>query len=251
MFDIVFILKSQGGIVLLQLLARLSSSEPVSITHCRKHCIFSFITFNPNISQTTHWKILLFHLINFSRLTLWQKPVQVPSKTLVRLQYVYNSPARVLVVVLTRLWQHICLSLIQIHWLPVKFCIHFENTTLPPLLLCSSITWVTFTTCPRTLGLLTMTCSLFLTPDFELSVTELSVLQSQTSRMLSWQTFIARHPWMSFKKSTNIIYLLHSTIHHSSASPQDSFQWFVVCFSLVQSSLLNVQGSHDRSFIHY
>ena len=48
----------------------------------------------------------------------------LPSKTLDRLQYVQNSAARVLTGI--KPWQHITPTLMQLHWLPVKFCIQFK-----------------------------------------------------------------------------------------------------------------------------
>ncbi|KAK5851958.1 hypothetical protein PBY51_023469 [Eleginops maclovinus] len=48
----------------------------------------------------------------------------LPSKTLDRLQYVQNSAARVLTGI--KPWQHITPTLMQLHWLPVKFRIKFK-----------------------------------------------------------------------------------------------------------------------------
>ena len=48
----------------------------------------------------------------------------LPSKTLDRLQYVQNSAARVLTGI--KPWQHISPTLMQLHWLPVKFRIKFK-----------------------------------------------------------------------------------------------------------------------------
>ena len=64
----------------------------------------------------------LFHCFISTRLNYCNAILNgLPSKSLDRLQHVQNSAARVLTGI--RPWQHITPTLMQLHWLPVKFCI--------------------------------------------------------------------------------------------------------------------------------
>jgi len=135
-------------------------------------------------------------------LTLWQKPLSMPSLLLL-------DCCNGVLLWLPGKTTSMSKTLPQGLWLPIKFRKHYESEIPKPLLLSDLLPLKAH---PNTSGLLALTYSSFPTLDCKPWGTKLSLLQPKHCKMLSLLIFKVHHPWISLKNALSTIFSSKLTI---------------------------------------